>query len=68
MGLLFLIPLTIGLGVSYLFKNSVNDMAELTSLFTVACLIVSLILAPWQLKVVVLMLAILTPRRIQTFE
>lgn len=43
-------------------------MAELTSLFTVACLIVSLILAPWQLKVVVLMLAILTPRRIQTFE
>lgn len=68
MSLLFLIPLTIGLAVSYLFKNSTDDIAELTSLSTVACLIVSLILAPWQLKVVVLMLAILTPRRIETFE
>ncbi|WP_146034008.1 hypothetical protein [Nostoc cycadae] len=74
--LLFLIPLTIGLAVSYLFKNSTDgvaeswddfaqfrtnyqwfhppihpafmqrptdDMAELTSLSTVACLILSLI-------------------------
>jgi hypothetical protein len=41
MSLLFLIPLTIGLAVSYLFKNSTDDMAELTSLSTVACLIVS---------------------------
>ncbi|RCJ21307.1 hypothetical protein A6S26_24805 [Nostoc sp. ATCC 43529] len=60
MGLLFLFPLTIGLGVSYLLKNSTDDMAELTSLFTVGCLIVSLILAPWQIKIVVLMFAILT--------
>ncbi|MEH2273117.1 MAG: hypothetical protein V7K68_32625 [Nostoc sp.] len=62
MSLLFLMPLTINLAVSYLFKNSSDDMAELTSLSTVACLIVSLRLAPWQLKVVVLMLAILTPQ------
>ncbi|MHC0067239.1 hypothetical protein ACWATR_30740 [Nostoc sp. UIC 10890] len=41
-------------------KNSTDDMAELTSLFTVGCLIVSLILAPWQIKIVVLMFAILT--------
>lgn len=58
MGLLFLIPLMIALGVSYLFKNSTDELAELTGLFTIACLIVSVILTPWQLKILVLILII----------
>ncbi|WP_242048516.1 MULTISPECIES: hypothetical protein [Nostocaceae] len=58
MGLLFLIPLMIALGVSYLFKNSTDELAELTVLLTIACLIVSVILTPWQLKILILILVI----------
>ncbi len=64
MSLFFLIPLTISLGTSYIFKNSDTDLAELMSLATVFNLILSLALAPWQFQLVVLMLVLIGSKQV----
>ncbi|WP_045054433.1 hypothetical protein [Aliterella atlantica] len=64
MCLVFLIPLTIGLVTGYVFKNCVADMAELLILAIVFNLILSLVLAPWQLQLVVLVLVLVGSKQI----
>lgn len=64
MSLFFLIPLTISLGTSYVFKNSATDLAELMILATVFNLILSLALAPWQLQLVVLLLVLISSKQV----
>jgi hypothetical protein len=64
MSLFFLIPLTISLVTGYIFKNSAADMAELMILATVFSLILSLVLAPWQLQLLVLILVLISTRRV----
>lgn len=63
MCLFFLIPLTISLVTGYVFKNSATDMAELMILATVFSLILSLVLAPWQLQLLVLTLVLISSRQ-----
>lgn len=62
MRLFFLIPLTISLAASYVFKNSADEIAELTGLVIVVSLILSLVLAPWQFQLLVLMLVTIGTR------
>lgn len=64
MSLFFLIPLTISLVTGYVFKNSAADMAELMILATVFSLILSLVLAPWQLQLLVLILVITSTKQV----
>lgn len=64
MHLLFLIPLTTSLVAGYLFKKSADEMAYLTGVVTIVSLIVSLVLAPWQLQLLILMLVIISSKQI----
>lgn len=64
MRLLFLIPLTTSLVAGYLFKKSADEMAYLTGLITIVSLILSLVLAPWQLQLLILMLVLISTRRL----
>lgn len=53
----FLLPLTIGLMVGYKAWGSRHDIAHLAVIFAVANLLASLLLAPWEVKVILLILA-----------
>ena len=63
MHLLFLVPLTTGLVSGYLFKNAVDEMAYLTGVITIVSLFLSLVLAPWQLQLLLLVLVIISTRK-----
>ncbi|HLO46828.1 MAG TPA: DUF4278 domain-containing protein [Kamptonema sp.] len=66
---LFISPLAIALVVTYLFKNSANEAAYLGGSIITVSLIVSLILAPWQVKILlVLILLLITSRLLQSFQ
>ena len=60
----FISPLAIALVVTYLFKNCSNEAAYLGGSIIVVNLIVSLILAPWQVKIFLVLLLILITSRI----
>ncbi len=50
MALFFLIPLCTALATGYLFKKSTDEIAYLAGVFAAISLILSLILAPWQIQ------------------
>jgi type IV secretory pathway TrbD component len=50
MPLFFLIPLCTALATGYLFKKSNDEIAYLAGVFTAISLILSLVLAPWQIQ------------------
>jgi Domain of unknown function (DUF4278) len=62
MRLLFLIPLTIGLVAGYISQRATEDIAYLTGAVAAICLIVSLLVAPWQFQLALLVLVILSIR------
>lgn len=64
MHLLFLIPLMTSIVAGYIFKNSADELADITDSVTLVSLILSLVLAPWQLQLLVLMLVIISTRRL----
>ena len=64
MHLLFLVPLTTGLVSGYFFKNAVDEMAYLTGVITIVSLFLSLVLAPWQLQLLLLVLVIFSTRKL----
>jgi hypothetical protein len=61
---LFLIPLTTAAVTAYISQKSDDEITYLTSSVTVISLILSLILAPWELQVFVLILALLIVRQL----
>lgn len=63
MHLFFLIPLTTGVLASYIFQKSADEMAYLTAVVTIISFIFSIVLAPWQIQLVILALVITTTRR-----
>lgn len=63
MRFLFLIPLTAGLLASYLSQKSSDEMAYLTGVFAAVMLVLSLLLAPWQIQLVILLIATVTVRQ-----
>jgi hypothetical protein len=54
MRLLFLIPLGIGLTVSYFSRNFDEEIAYLTSVITITSFVLSLAIAPWQVQLLIL--------------
>lgn len=50
MGLFFLIPLCTALATGYLFQKSTDEVAYLAGVFAAISLILSLVLAPWQIQ------------------
>jgi hypothetical protein len=63
MHLSFLIPLCTGLAIGYVSQKCDGEIAYLISLFTVISLILSLILAPWQFQLVLLILVLVSTER-----
>ncbi len=65
--LLFLIPLGIGLISAYLSQKAVDDLAEIIDFASTVNLILSVILAPWQLHLLLIMLLIFNTKMIQSW-
>lgn len=64
----FIVPLAIVLVAVYIFKNSADEIAYLAAAISLVGLILSLILAPWQIQVSLLMLVMLvTSKRLSLF-
>lgn len=63
MHLSFLIPLCTALATGYVSKKCDGEIAYLISLFTVLSLILSLILAPWQFQLLLLILVLVATER-----
>ncbi|BAZ47963.1 hypothetical protein I8748_02530 [Nostoc sp. CENA67] len=64
MPLFFLVPLFAGLVTGYFSKKCTDEIAYFTGLFTIISLILSLILAPWQIQLVLLVLLIVGSNRL----
>ncbi len=64
MHLLFLIPLMTSLVAGYIFNKSAQEMADLSGSVAVISLILSLVLAPWQFQLLVLILVIISTRKL----
>jgi membrane protein implicated in regulation of membrane protease activity len=60
---LFLIPIATGLISGYIAQKSDDEMAYLTGAFTIFSLLLSLILAPWQIQLLILLLVSLAVRQ-----
>ena len=58
MNLAFLIPLVTGIGASYVAKRASDEIGYLMGSLTFFSFILSLIIAPWEVKMVVLAIAI----------
>ena len=56
---LFLVPLTAGAVCTYISQKSSDDITYLTATIAVVCLFLSLVLAPWQIQVGILVLTVL---------
>ncbi|ACC83733.1 hypothetical protein [Nostoc punctiforme] len=69
MPLFFLIPLCTALVTGYLFKKSNDEIAYLAGVFAAISLILSLVLAPWQIQFGLLItVLIITNRLLQKNE
>ncbi len=64
MHLFFLIPLVTSLVAGYIFNNYADEMAYLMGSITVVSIILSLVLAPWQIQLLILMLVIISTKRL----
>lgn len=60
MSLFFLIPLAIGLATTHLSQRAVDDLAEILGVASGISLMLSLVLAPWQLLLSIVILTIST--------
>ncbi|MBE9209032.1 hypothetical protein IQ244_21325 [Nostoc sp. LEGE 06077] len=64
MPLFFLIPLFTGLATGYLSKKCSDELAYLTGVFTIISLVVSLVLAPWQIQLMLLIVVVITTNKL----
>jgi Ca2+-dependent lipid-binding protein len=64
MNLTFLIPLTTCLVCGYVFKNCADEMAYLTGVVTLVSLVLSIIIAPWQIQLLVLFLVMSSTKKL----
>lgn len=60
----FIIPLGIALVVYYILKHATDEIAYIATAILVVSLIISLIIAPWQLQFLLLLLVLLSNIRI----
>lgn len=59
----FLIPLCTGLVTGFVAKQCEDEIAYLTGIFTIISLILSLVLAPWQFQLLLLILVIVSTNK-----
>ncbi len=64
MPLFFLIPLCTALFTGYFFKKSSDEIAYISGFFAAISLIVSLVLAPWQLQLGLLIIVFFITNRL----
>jgi uncharacterized membrane protein (Fun14 family) len=64
MPLFFLVPLFTGLVTGYLSKKCHDEVAYLIGVFTTISLFISLVLAPWQIQLILLMLVLISTHRL----
>lgn len=55
MSLFFLIPMSFSLVIAIISQQSREDLAEITGLAAIVALVLSLVLAPWQLQLFILL-------------
>lgn len=63
MRLLFLLPLTSALITGYLFQKTTQEIAYLTGTIALVSLIFSLLIAPWQVQLIIVVVAIVIARQ-----
>ncbi len=64
MPLFFLVPLSAGLVTGYICKESSDEIAQLSGVAAAISLIVSLVLAPWEIQLLLLVLVITTTQKL----
>ncbi|MBF2015699.1 MAG: DUF4278 domain-containing protein [Rivularia sp. T60_A2020_040] len=64
MPLFFLIPLFICVITGYIFKKCSDEVGYLAGLFAIISLVFSLILAPWEIQVFLLVVVLLTTNKL----
>jgi hypothetical protein len=60
MSLSFLIPLAVGLAIDHISQRAIDDLAEILGVASGISLMLSLVLAPWQILLSILILMIST--------
>ena len=64
MALFFLLPLFTGLITGYISKKSADEIAYFVGIFAVISLIISLVLAPWQIQVLLLIVVLIATKKL----
>ncbi|MBV6624372.1 MAG: hypothetical protein KI793_15780 [Rivularia sp. (in: Bacteria)] len=64
MALFFLIPLSICVITSYIYNRCNDEVGYLVGLFAIISLVLSLILAPWEIQVLLLVLVLVTTKKL----
>ena len=64
MSLFFLMPLAITLLAVYILQNSADEISYLAAAVSLVGLFVSLVVAPWQIQILLLFLVLLSARRL----
>jgi hypothetical protein len=59
----FLIPLTTSLITGYISQKSADEIAYLTGVFTIVSLFASLVMAPWQVQLLILLVVSIVARQ-----
>lgn len=68
MAFFFIVPLAIVLVALYIFKNSADEIAYLAATISLVGLVLSLMIAPWQIQISLLVLVLLvTSKRLSLF-
>jgi hypothetical protein len=61
---LFLVPLSSGLISAYIAQKSADEIAYLTGAFTILSLFLTLVMAPWQIQILILLVAVIAVRQL----
>ena len=64
MPLFFLIPLSICVITGYIFNRCSDEVGYLAGLFAIISLVLSLILAPWEIQVLLLVVVLVTTKKL----
>ena len=64
MALFFLIPLCTALITGYLVKQTNDEIAYIAGVFGFICFILSLVLAPWQIQLLLLVVVLVTTNKL----
>ncbi|MBW4644882.1 MAG: hypothetical protein KME23_18140 [Goleter apudmare HA4340-LM2] len=60
----FLVPLFTGLLTGYLVKKTNDEIAYLGGVFAIISLILSLVLAPWQIQLMLLIIVLVSTKKL----